>query len=279
VELGHQVYSDVQVGDRVVASMLIRCGYCESCRRGLDNICDNARKPFQDADVPGPAGLAEYVLLEDYQLYKANAVTSFEELALAEPLACVARSVRKSRIERADTAVVVGAGIMGVLHLVLLKQIGARVIVSEPDEARADFASKMGADVVINPAKESLIEKVKGVTGGRGADVIYCAVSIASVIEQAVEAVAKGGRVHLFSSVHPRAAKISISPNPFHSNEIILTGTLSQDRKDVLQAVRMISYGLIDLKPFMSLVLPFERLEEALQRARQPDTYRVLVTM
>lgn len=278
-QVGHQVYTDAQIGDRVMAALLIRCGYCESCRRGMDNICDNARKPFRDTDVPGPAGLAEYVLLEDYQLYKANTATPFEEIALAEPLACVTRSVRKSRIERADTAVVVGAGIMGVLHLVLLKQIGTRVIVSEPNEARAAFASKMGADAVIDPMEEPFVEKVKAVTGGRGADVIYCAVSIASVVEQAVEAVAKGGRVHVYSSVHPRGTKISIDPNPFHSNEIILTGTLSQDKKDVLQAVRMISHGLIDLRPFISLALPFEKLEEALQRAMQPDTYRVVVTM
>ena len=279
VKLGSQVFTDTQIGDRVMASPLTRCGYCESCRRGLDNICDNMRKPFRETDVPGPAGLAEYILLEDYQLYKANNETSFEEICLTEPLACVVRSVRQARIEWADNVVVVGAGVMGMFHVLLAKQIGARVFVSEPNPERAAFAREVGADAVIDPTQDSFADQVKALTGGRGADVIFCAVSVASVVEEAMEAVAKGGRVHVYASIHPRGTKISIDPNPFHSKEIVLTGTMSQDKKDVLQTVRLISQGLIDLKPFISLVLPFERLEEGLQAAMRPDTYRVIVTM
>ena len=279
VELGKYVHTDAQIGDRVMASPLIRCGYCESCRRGLDNICDNSRKSFRETDVPGPAGLAEYILLEDYQVFKANNDAPFEEICLTEPLACVLRSVRKARVERADNVVIAGAGIMGLFHLTLTKQIGARVIISEPNPERAAFAQKMGADAVIDPTQDSFVYQVKALTGGRGADVTFCAVSMVQTVEQAVEAVAKGGRVHVYASIHPRGSKISIDPNPFHSKEIVLTGTMSQDKNDMLQTVRLISKGLIDLKPFISLVLPFERLEEGLQAALRPDTYRVVVTM
>ena len=279
IKLGDQVYTDAQIGDRVMASVLTRCGYCESCRRGLDNICDNNRKPFRETDVPGPAGLAEYILLDDYQLYKANNETPFEEICLAEPLACVIRSVRKARVERADNVIVVGAGIMGMFHMVLARQIGARVIVSEPNPQRAALAKEMDAAAVVDPTRETFADQVRALTGGRGADVIFCAVSVASAVEQAVEAVAKGGRVHVYASIHPRGTKISIDLNQFHSKEIVLTGTMSQNNEDVLQSVRMISQGLIDLKPFISLVLPFERLEEGLQAALRPNTYRVIMTM
>ncbi len=279
VELGKYVHTDAQVGDRVMASTLNRCGYCESCRRGMDNICDNARKPSRETDVIGPAGLAEYVLLEDYQLYKASNYTSFEEICLTEPLACALRSVRKARVERADNVVISGAGIMGLFHLLLAKQAGARVIISEPNEDRAAFALRMGANGVIDPIKEPFVARVREMTAGRGADVIFCAVSVAQAVEQAVEAVAKGGRVHVYASIHPRGTKISIDPNLFHSKEIVLTGTMSQNKEDVLQTVRMISGGMIDLKPFISLILPFEKLEEGLRAALRPDTYRVIVTM
>jgi len=278
VKLGSQVYTETQIGDRVMALVLTRCGYCESCRRGMDNICDNARKRFRDTDVVGPAGLAGYMLIEDYQLYRAGNDVSFEEICLTEPLACVTRSVRKARVERADTAVVVGAGIMGILHLMLLKKAGARVIVSELNADRAAFARKMGADAVIDSAHDSFVDEVKALTGGRGADVIFCAVSVATAVEQAVEAVAKGGRVHVYASVHPRGTKISVDPNLFHGKEIILTGTMSQDKEDVRQALRMICDGFVDLKPLISLVLPLEKLEEGLQAALRPDTYRVIVT-
>jgi threonine dehydrogenase-like Zn-dependent dehydrogenase len=279
VKLGSQVFTDAQIGDRVMASPLTRCGYCESCRRGLDNICDNNRKPFRDTDVPGPAGLAEYILLDDYQLYRADNGVSFEEICLTEPVACVVRSVRKAQVERADNVVVIGAGIMGLLHLYLAKQVGARVIVSEPNADRAAFAKKMGADEVFDPIQSPFAEQVRALTNGRGADVVFCAMSVASAVEEAIGAAAKGGRILVYASIHPRGTKISIDPNPFHSNEIVLTGTVSQDKKDVLQTVRMISRGLVDLKPFISLVLPFERLEEGLQAAMRPDTYRVIVTM
>ena len=277
VKLGSRVLTKVQTGDRVVAAMLIRCGYCDSCRRGLDNICDNNRTASGAGEVVGPAGLAEYVLLEDYQLYPGSNNVSCEELCLAEPLACVIRSVKKSAIGRSDQVVVVGAGTMGVLHVMLLKQAGATVYVSELNAERAAFAQMMGADAIIDPNSDSFAEQVKALTGGRGADAILCAVSVGTVVEQAVEAVAKGGRVHVYASIHPRGTKISVDPNLFHSKEIVLTGTMSQDKQDMRKAVDMISKGAIDLRPLISRTFPFTKLEAALQAACRPDTYRVIV--
>ncbi|MBN1260122.1 MAG: zinc-binding dehydrogenase [Anaerolineae bacterium] len=279
VEVGTQVYTDAKIGDRVMAGPLTRCGYCESCRRGLDNICDNSFKRFRDTDVPGPAGLAEYILLEDYQLYKAGNDVSFEEISLSEPVACVMRSIRQANLQRGDDVVILGAGIMGLLHVTLAKMASTRVIVSEPNPERAAFARKMGADDIIDPLNEDFVERVKALTGGRGANHLFTAVSIASAVEQAVAAAAKGGRIAVYASIHPKPAKITIDPNPFHGKEITLTGTMSQDKEDVRQAVKMISAGLIDLKPFISLTLPLEKLEEGLQAALRPDTYRVIMTM
>lgn len=279
VRVGKWLHTDAEIGDPVVVSTLTRCGYCESCRRGLDNLCDNNRKPFKDTDVPGPGGLAEYVLADDYQLYTAGGVTQFETICLAEPLACVVRSVRKAGVGHSDSVAIIGAGIMGLLHLILAKRAGARVIVSEIDRQRAAVAREIGADDVVGAAPGSFVEQVGVFTGGRGADVIFCATSAASVVEQAVEAAAKGGRVHVYASIHPHGTRISINPNLFHRREIVLTGTMSQNKEEVLQAVQMIVRGDVDLRPFVSLKLPLERLEEALQAASRMDTYRVVVTM
>ena len=86
VSVGKYFYTDAKPGDRVVCAMLGRCGYCESCRKGLDSNCDNSQKPAKDVDVFGPSGLSEYILIEDYQLYKANNMVAYEELSLSEPL-------------------------------------------------------------------------------------------------------------------------------------------------------------------------------------------------
>ena len=279
IAVGDKCFIDAKPGDRVVYAGLTRCGYCDSCRKGMDSGCDNNRKPFSDSDVPGPAGLGEYVLVDDYQVYKAANDVSFEELSLTEPVSCVYRSIQHANLKPTDNVVIVGAGIMGVLHVLLAKQAGTYVIVSEPNPERAAFAKKIGADAVIDPVNESLIDRVKELTDGRGADSIFVAVSIASAVEQAVEALAKGGRLAVYASIHPRGTKISVDPNLFHSNEIVLSGTVSQNKEDFLVATRMISKKIIDVKPFISKVFPFSQLEEAIEAAMKPDTYRVVVTM
>jgi L-iditol 2-dehydrogenase len=279
VKLGERVFMDVEPGDKVVAGPLTRCGYCPACTRGLNNICDNALKAYAGRDVPGPAGLAEYILVKDNQLYAAQGEASFEALALSEPLACVIRSVRAAKVERADDVVVVGAGIMGLIHLLLVKQSGARVIVSEPNKERADYARKLGAAAIIDPSDGSFVEQVMDLTKKRGADVIFNAVSVAAAVEQSVAALAKGGRSLVYASIYPKPAKITIDPNLFHKKEITLTGTLSQSRQEVQQAVDMIAKGLIDMSPLVSKTFPFNELEEGLKAALKPDTYRVLVEM
>ncbi|MDY7040641.1 MAG: zinc-binding dehydrogenase, partial [Chloroflexota bacterium] len=197
---GERVLTTAKPGDRVVAAMLTRCGQCTSCRRGLDNICDNAWANRPQEGPAGPGGLGEYVLVEDYQLYPANSGrVPFEELCLAEPLACVLRSIKKAGVEPADNVVVIGAGIMGLLHLTLAQRIGARVIVSEPSATRADKAKSLGAVAVIDPTGEDFVQRVKELTGGRGPDVIFCAVGIPTAVEQAVQAVSKGGRVMMYA--------------------------------------------------------------------------------
>ncbi len=123
--------------------------------------------------------MSEYVLIEDYQLYKGVNNISFEELALTEPVACVTRSIRKANLERAENVVVIGAGIMGLLHVLLAKQAGTKVIVSEPNPKRAAFAKQIGADAVIDPINEPFVDRVKELTTGHGADVVFKAVNIA----------------------------------------------------------------------------------------------------
>ncbi len=166
---------------------------------------------------------------------------------------------------------------MGLLHLMLLTQAGARVLVSEPNPRRAAFARTLGAAAIINPADGDFAGQVRSLTGGRGAEVVFCAVSVAEAVEQAVEAVAKGGRVQVFASIHPRGSKISVDPNLFHSKEIVLTGTMSQTKEDMRQAVRLLCDRTIEVRPLVSLVLPLDRLEEGLQAALRDDTYRVVI--
>jgi threonine dehydrogenase-like Zn-dependent dehydrogenase len=175
--------------------------------------------------------------------------------------------------------VIIGAGIMGLLHLTMLQRLGARVFVSEPNPVRAAKACELGALGTIDPTKENFVEKVKALTGGRGADVIVAAIGVAAAIQEAIQAVGKGGRLMVYASVQPRGSTITIDPNLFHNKEIVLSGTVSQSHEDFLQAVSLLTTRTVDVRPLITNVFPFAQLREALEAALNGNNYRVVVTM
>ncbi len=278
VAVGKDVLLDVKEGDQVSIAGLNRCGQCESCRRGYDNICDNARKMNKHPDdIYGPGGLGQYVVADAQDVFVFRPAVPFEHAALTEPLACVLRSVKRAAIRQAEKVVIVGGGIMGLLHLQLVKDYHGVVIVSEPDAGRRATAMELGATYTIDPAREDYVGRVRELAGGRGADVTFVCVSRAAVIEPAINASAKNGRVLLYSSIHPRGTKFEVDPNLFHNNEVTLSGTMSQTRQDFFESAELIGKGLIDLKPLISATYPLSDVQRAFEAALQMNTYRVVV--
>ncbi len=276
VEIGPAAITDARVGDLVAPALLTRCGVCYYCRRGMDNFClrEGARQP---GEMWGPAGLSEHIAVEDYQVYKPAVPRDPCELALTEPLACVVRSVSLPPLQFGDTVVVQGAGIMGLLHVQLLKQRGVRVIVAEPDARRRAFALRQGADDVLDPLAENLATFVKDRTDGRGANAVFFTAGGPAAIEQALIALDKGGWLCLYGSVHPKGP-LPVDPNLIHYNEITVTGTYSHTRDSFRQAIALISNGMADLSCYISERAPYSDIVTAFERAISPGTYRVVVT-
>jgi threonine dehydrogenase-like Zn-dependent dehydrogenase len=276
IKVGGRVFS-VEPGDHVTVSGLVRCEQCESCRRGLNNICENLYKVHEDQPTPGPGGLGEYVLRLGADCYKVPDSVPFEHAALTEPVSCVLRSVKHARLAPREKVMIIGAGIMGMLHLLLAKRRGAEVYMSEPDDGRRKKAVEIGADGTFDPGEVDYVGKVKELTGGRGADVSFVCVPQASTVEPAVNASAPGGRVMLYSSFFPKGEKIQVDPNIFHKTEIELTGTMSQSRQDFFEAAQMIANRELDLDPLISSRFPLEEVQQAFEAALRVDTYRVIV--
>jgi L-iditol 2-dehydrogenase len=265
-------------GDQVAVAGLRRCGECWACRRGYDNICDNQHATAREPGKPwGPAGFGEYALVQGYQVYRYPRRVGELEAALAEPLACVLHDVKRFTPRRGDTAVVIGAGIMGLLHVAALRGSGARIVVSEPDPSRRAKALELGAHAAIDPSESGYVEQVRCLSDGVGASVTYVAVSSPAAIEEAVKAAAKRGVVSVYASVHPRGTTIQVDPNVLHHKEVVLTGSVAQDREDFMDAVWSIAHRTVELAPLLSAVYALEDLERAFEAASRPDTYRVFV--
>jgi L-iditol 2-dehydrogenase len=277
VALGSGAVCEACVGDRVAVSIMTRCGVCDTCRRGLDNFCENDDGGAQPGLPWGPGGLSDYVILEDYQVYKALPESSFLSLSLAEPVACVLRSVRLAGLLYGDTALVQGAGIMGLIHVMLLKQSGVTVLVSEPDQTRREKALEIGADFAANPLDDGFADWIQSHTSKRGVNAVYFTAGGGPAVTQALPLLARGGWLCLYGSVHPKGT-IEIDPNFIHYNELNLTGTFSHTKHSFRQSVALLSGGLVDASPFISEVYPFTEVEAAFERAISPETYRVLVS-
>jgi len=277
-QVGSEVGSGIKPGDKVVVAAITRCGDCYFCQRGLDNMCANGGDIQIEGQMWGPGGLSEYMVCKGYQVYKVNDDMDFAVGTLAEPLACVLRSVQNSHAKHGDTAVVIGGGVMGLLHVKVAKLSGLRVIVSEVDEKRKAKALEMGADQVIDPTKEDMVAAVKAATAGRGAEAVFYTAGGARAVEQGINALCKGGTIVFYGTVYPKGL-MSIDPNKIHYDEINFTGISSTTKEAFRESARMLSEGLIKVDELVSEVYPFAELDTAFKRSVSPETYRVIVSL
>ena len=170
------------VGSRVAVRLVHQCGECYFCRVGHPELCAHLNDvDMSQMDIPGTGGLSEYLNVSVSQVYFLNQDMPDQTAVFAEPLACVLNSIEKGQIEISDDVVVIGGGIMGLLHVMAAKLCGARVILSEPDRSRRELALELGADMAIDPLAADPVEEVKRINGGRGAEVVFNTTPVSAV--------------------------------------------------------------------------------------------------
>lgn len=268
-----------KVNDKVAIRTLAHCGQCYYCLQGEDNLCEETGKlPPPVPEVEGIGGLSEYLLVTPNQLFKYDDTIDDAVGVFAEPLACVIHSIERAKLKLGNDVVVIGAGVMGLLHLAVAKKMGTRVIVCEVDEKRRMLALQLGADHVINPIEEDMVAVVKKLTNGRGADAVFHTTALTSVAESAIKLTGKMGTVIMYGSFYPDK-DITINPNWIHNTEVIITGSVSPSSEDFLKSTRMLNYGIIDVKPFVQATFELNDIQKAFEYAADPSTFRVVVKL
>lgn len=217
--------SDIEPGDRVALCPIIACGACSFCRVGKRNRCP--RRVTLGYDENG--GLAEYVLVPEPivrlgHVFELDASVSLRLGSLLEPSACVYNSLDVLGVGPGSTLFLVGAGPMGLMHLVMARALGATVFASEPDEERRGWARRLGAAAVIDPTTEDPVAAVKDLTKGEGADAAAVTTGAVPAVHPALQAVRKQGTINLFGGFPPNTV-LDLDPNVIHYNELFLTGT------------------------------------------------------
>lgn len=286
---GHEVVGDItqigadvkglQVGQRVFIAPNIGCGHCRQCVSGNNNLCSNYDAPGITFD----GSFAEYMRIPSGAILQGNIIPIQEDVdpataALIEPFACVLRGQDKLHIQPGETVLVVGAGPIGVMHVMLAKLRGAgRVLVSELIPERLEQARRLGADRVINPAKEDLPAIVAEETQDQGIDVAIVAAPAPQAQEIVLELAATNGRINYFGGLPKDRPIISINSNLIHYKELLLTGTTACSTDDCRRAASIIASGRIDLSSLVGARFPLKDTVQAILATEAGKSLKVIV--
>ena len=265
---GHEMTGDIVAlgagvdglaeGQSVVVDNNIGCTRCYWCRRNEILNCPEMRQMGIHMD----GGFAEYIAVPARLVIPAPGHVAEEVLALTEPLACVVRAARKSRVTFGQSVVVIGAGPIGNLHVQLMRAIGAApIIVSDISPERVQMALDCGADVgVSDPA--DLERAVMDATDGRGADIVIESVGQAALYRQAQRLMRKGGHLAVFGLTGPDdAIDMPILETILQENS--LKGSVAGMGQDMHDALTLLTHGRIETAPFTQASYPLSDIQAA----------------
>lgn len=268
VEAGSAV-KGFRKGMRIAMAPNIGCGHCDQCVQGMINMCPD----YGAFGITIDGGFEEYVLIPKSAVSHGNVIeipdgVSYEEAALAEPLSCVYNSYRRLNTRPGDTVLVIGAGPIGALHTALHRLAGGiKLMVADLSETRLEAVRAFGADILINSAKQDLSEAVKEHTGGKGADVVIVAASVASLQQQALELAGRNGRICFFGGLPSGKDNVELHTNLIHYKQLSLFGTTGSTYIDHRTCMNLIASGRVAVKKLISKRFSVDRTPEAFEYA------------
>jgi 2-desacetyl-2-hydroxyethyl bacteriochlorophyllide A dehydrogenase len=271
VEAGPEAL-DVAVGDRVVVAPNLNCGSCDACKRGLLAHCER----FTTIGIFRDGGMASHVVAPAHACHRISDALPAQVAALVEPLSCVFNGIDQARLVPGETAVVLGAGAIGLMFAALLRAGGAsRVVVVEPGELRREIALKMGAHAALDPRAEGFAEAMAEALGtDAGADVVVDAVG--NQLPAAVAQAAPRGRVLLFgmdARAHGEVPQVEIT-----RRELVVFGTYIGDHT-FPATIRLLESGVADFTPLVSHWIGLDELPATLEEIRAGNAVKAVVDL
>ena len=282
--LGHEVVGRViesradslRPGDRVVAPHHAPCGVCRLCRSGAETMCPRFAENLLD-----PGGFSELIRLRrravETTVRKLPARLSDEAAAFVEPAACVLRGIDRAGLAPETPAVVViGAGSMGLLHLLVLRASfpAARILIVEPDPGRRATATQLGADTIVTP--DELADRVDAASPQTGADAVFDTAGGQAAFDLALQATRPGGRVVLFAHA-AHDARVTFDINAVFKSERQVIGAYSGSPAEQKRVLDMMLRGALDPSSLVTHRLPLDRAAKAVDLCRRQAALKVLL--
>ena len=264
-------------GDRVTFDSTIYCGACSNCRRGDVNLCDNRQVlGVSCGEFRREGAFAEYVAVPSRILYRLPEKLSFAEAAMLEAVSVALHGVFLAEVAEGSTALVLGAGMIGLLALQALRAAGcSKVFVADLDSTRLKLAQEIGATAVLS-SEADVVQQVMQLTGGVGVDVVIEAVGRNETVKASIESVRKGGTVVLVGNISP---EVTLPLQKVVTRQIRLQGSCASSG-EYPRAIELLTSGAIQVAPLITAIAPLEEGPRWFERlyARERNLMKVILT-
>jgi L-iditol 2-dehydrogenase len=288
IVMGHEAAGTVETvgegvtkykkGDRITFDSTIYCGECQYCKRGQINLCDNREViGVSCGDYRRHGAFAEYVVVPERIMYPLPGDFSFNEAAMLEAVSVAMHGVKVSQLEGGETALVIGAGMIGLLTLQAARAAGcARVFIADVDATRLELARKIGAHEVLHCSGAELVTEVMRLTGGNGVDVALEAVGRNETVAGAIDCTRKGGKVTLIGNIMP---EVTLPLQKVVVKQLRLQGSCASSG-EYPEAIEAIANGKIQVKPLITAVASLEEGPRWFERlhSREPNLMKIILT-
>jgi len=269
-------------GDRVVVFHHIPCRECYYCRHKTFAQCPTYKKVGCTAGFePSGGGFAEYVRVMDWIVQHGTVRIpdgiSFEQACFVEPVNTCMKGIDSLRLEAAETVLVIGQGPIGIILSVLARRAGASVITSDLYPQRLTIGETFGLELTVDASRTNVIERVRQLTEGRGADAVVLAVGSNNLIRPAMDAARPGGRVLLFAQTQHGEAVVD--PAAICVDEKTLVGSYSASIDLQEESIRFVMNAEMNLERLISHRFPLRDTTQALELAShpQPSSMKIVI--
>jgi L-iditol 2-dehydrogenase len=269
--------NNVAEGDRVTFDSTVFCGVCNFCQRGEINLCDHRQVlGVSCSDYRRAGAFAEYVVVPSRIVYGLPANMSFAEAAMLEAVAVALHAVSLTQVPPEATALVVGAGMIGLLVVQALRVAGcSRILAVDIDESRLQLAKQAGASDLLRSDGREVVTQILQLSNG-GVDLAVEAVGRNETVGLAIESIRKGGGVTLVGNIAP---EITLPLQKVVTRQIRLQGSCAS-AGEYPRAIELVSGGAIDVNSVITAIAPLEEGPQWFERlyAREPNLMKIVLT-
>ena len=267
VEVGKDI-EKFQVGDRVFSTHHVPCDECHYCLNGFHTACET----FHSENNFAPGGFSEYLRVTgksvDKGTMKLPDEVTYEQGSFIEPLGTVVRGLRAAEIKPGDSVLVLGSGLIGLLHLKLARALGAgNIIATDIHDYRLRAAQQFGAEHIVS-AGEDVPGFVRAVNGGRLVDKVIVCTGALSAAKTGLVSVEKGGTVLFFAVPRPDE-HIAVDINSFWRDSKSIKVSYGAAPIDNLQALELIRSGRVEVDDMITHRLPLDQVGEGFRLANE----------